>query len=252
MTRASFSWRGTAACVTAAGALVACGGSSVPPAASHSAPSSTAVRPLESCVPPGAHAHEVTFSTGREQLVGAEFGSGSVGVVMSHEFMSDLCGWVPYATHIAARGYRALAFDFGFNLTADIAAAAHKLRNDGATTIVLMGASMGATSALSVAATASPPVAGVASLSGPQEYGGIDAMAAARQLRMPVVFMAAQLDQPYAQDAQTMYAACPSVRKQLAIYPGNDHGTQLLRYSVADQAQARLDSFLTSLSPAGS
>ncbi len=43
-----------------------------------------------------------------------------------------------------------------------------------------------------------------------------------------------------------MYAACPSPHKRLLLLSGTDHGTQLLHYAVAAQAQAALDTFLAS------
>jgi len=153
-------------------AVVACGGSGAQPQTTSSATvrAAPSAPPLDDCIQPSDHAREVVFSAGREQLIGAEFGSGSLGVVMSHEYFANLCGWVGYAERLRDLGMRALAFDFGSDLVADVVAAAGQLRRDGATRIVLMGASMGGAASLIAALTVSPPVAGVASLSGPSYY----------------------------------------------------------------------------------
>src|SRR2546428_10529610 len=45
-------------------------------------------------------------------LDGAAVGTGRSGVVLAHEYPADLCGWWPFATHLARHGFRVLAFDF--------------------------------------------------------------------------------------------------------------------------------------------
>lgn len=199
---------------------------------------------LDNCVLPSDQARAVTFTAANEQVPGAEFGSGRVGVVLAHEYMANLCGWVAYAKHLRDLGYRALAFDFRTHLADDVSAAAQQLRSDGATRIVVMGASMGGTSALVAAASSTPSVAAVAALSAPGTFMGLDGVAAARQLRMPVMFMAAQDNGEFPSDARTMYAACPSAHKQLELLAGSDHGTQLLHGAVAAQATSLLDEFI--------
>ena len=203
---------------------------------------------LEACVLSSYHAREVVFAVDGRQVVGAEFGSGSVGVVMAHEFMANLCGWVAYAEHLSTLGYRALAFDFGGELVDDVAGAAEQVVHDGASRVVLMGASMGGTASLVAAQTYPAHVVAVASLSGPANYLGIDALAAVRHLTIPVLFMVAQQDYAFSADASTLYDACASPHKYLQVYPGNDHGTELLGFSVAAAAQSRLDAFLAAVS----
>jgi pimeloyl-ACP methyl ester carboxylesterase len=155
--------------------------------------------------------------------------------------MGDLCGWVSYTEHLRDQGTRALAFDFGSNTVANMVGAAAELRREGATQVVLMGASMGATASLVAASTISPPVAGIASLSGPSNFQGINAMVAAKKLTVPVLFIDARDSMFYPADARAMFAACPSHHKRLLLLSGTDHGTQLLHYDVAAQAQSALD-----------
>ena len=202
---------------------------------------------LDGCLTPSAGVRVVTFPSGDEQMTGAEFGTtGAVGVVMAHEYMANLCGWVAYAEHLRDLGYRALAFDSRAHVSDEVAAAADVLRHDGATRIVLMGASMGGTASLVAAASASAHVSAVAALSAPASFMGLDGTGAARQLTMPVLFMAAQDNGTFPGDARTMYAACPSAHKQLQILSGSEHGTAMLRGSQASQAQSLLDGFIAS------
>jgi len=111
---------------------------------------------------------------------------------------------------------------------------------------------MGGTASLMAATVVTPRVDGVASLSGPQECGQLDGLAASRHLSIPVLYMAGQSDQQkpfdFPADASSMYTACPSVRKQLLILPGNDHGSDLLAGNAADQASATLEKFISDAS----
>lgn len=204
------------------------------------------MRRLESCVQPTDLATEVAFSSTRgEQVVGAVLGEGDAAIVLAHQFGSDLCEWLDYAKRLRDMGRRVLIFDFGFDLVGDVVGAAAELRREGATKIVLVGGSMGGTASLVAATIITPTVAGVASLSGPAEFSGMDAMAASKQLTIRVLYMAAENDNKrFPIDAMAMYAACPSVHKQLLILPGNDHGSDLLVGVAADRARATLETFI--------
>jgi pimeloyl-ACP methyl ester carboxylesterase len=240
-------------CALAVGALSACGSSGATPTQSIAPTTTSAAASLDDCVQPDAHARAITFTAAGESVRGAEFGDkGSVGVVLAHEHGGNLCGWVAYAEHLRDLGYRALAFDFRTNLPADVGSAAQQLRADGATHIVLMGASMGGTASLVAATSTATSVAGVAALSAPSSFLGLDGLGAARQLTIPVLFMAAQDNGEFPGDARAMYAACASSHKQLQVLAGSDHGTQLLHGAVASQATSLLDAFLAMSTSAAS
>ncbi len=232
------------------GVLASCGSASRPaPAPPHtvtSASPSTSPPPLDGCVQPGDRAHEVSFvSSGGEPLIGAELGVGTVGIVLAHMYMGSLCDWFPYADRLRDRGWRVLAFDFGGGSLVDaVAGAADELRREGATTIVLVGESMGGAAALAAASLVTPPVTAAAALSSPSTFRGADAAAAVPHLTMPVLFMDARDSPDFPADARAMYAACPSRHKELSLLPGTDHGAQLLQGSVAAQAQAVLETFI--------
>jgi pimeloyl-ACP methyl ester carboxylesterase len=64
---------------------------------------------------------------------------------------------------------------------------------------------------------------------------------AARRLQVPILFAAAEEDQPFADDARELYAAAGSAERRLEILAGSAHGVDML----ADTALRSLfDSFL--------
>ena len=223
------------------------------PSTTPRAASSPTMPALESCVQPSDMARAVSFKSPKgEDVVGAVLGDGAIGVALANGAQSDLCEWLPYAKKLRDMGRMVLIFDFGFDVAGDVVGAASELRRQGVSKLVLVGSSMGGTASLMAATVVTPPVAGVASLSGPQECGQLDGLAASRHLSIPVLYMAGQSDQQkpfdFPADASSMYAACPSVRKQLLILPGNDHGSDLLAGNAADQASATLEKFISDAS----
>jgi pimeloyl-ACP methyl ester carboxylesterase len=192
------------------------------------------------------------------RLLGVTMGKGTVGVALGHESSATLCNWMPFARRLAHSGYRVLAFDFrnaGSSATVwtdeagrfdlDFHAAAAVLRARGATKIVFAGASLGATAALVAAGTSPQPVDAVAELSGPAEWGFyLDPLQVVASLHVPVLYMAAEDDHPYSEDARRFYTQTAEAEKQLAILPGGQHGTRLLRGTRGRQARATLFSFI--------
>jgi pimeloyl-ACP methyl ester carboxylesterase len=194
------------------------------------------------------------------RLVGHRFGRGKVAVVLAHQYDADVCQWVPYGQRLATLGYTAIAFDFrgyglsqrriypaSFRLSADISAAVKTARRLGAKHVIVVGASFGANAAVVAAANTRPPVGGVVSLSAPATFR-LDAVAAARHVQVPALYLAAQFDEggQYATDARTLYAATASGDKRVEIVPGSSHGVRL----VAGPGKARdlVEAFLRRIS----
>jgi pimeloyl-ACP methyl ester carboxylesterase len=189
-------------------------------------------------------------------LVGVVLGRGDRGLVLGHQLGSDLCEWLPQAREFAGRGYRVLLFDFaGFGdsqhgpadgrVDTDVVAAAAELRRRGTDRIVLVGSSMGGTAVLSAATRIRPPVAGVVSLSGPSTFGGVDAMAAMRRLRVPLLLVAAADDHPFLEHARELRDAARVRAKRLLVIPGRGHGTSLLEFGEdAPRVRAALQGFI--------
>lgn len=221
-------------------------------------------RLAETCLTKRDDARPVAFRTADGvRIVGALLGTGRVGLVAGHEVNGDLCNWVPFARVLAARGFRVLAIDFrtygnsghGTSATSgrfdrDYLGGAAYLRSHGVGKVFLAGASMGGTAAI-VAASESPAVAGVISLSGPASFGRLDAAVAIRTLTRPTFLVAGEYDSGFVDDARALYAASPARDKHLDVVArSNIHGTELLRgveqtsFRQATALRGRLIAFL--------
>jgi pimeloyl-ACP methyl ester carboxylesterase len=206
------------------------------------------VQPASRCAAPEVHATLLRFpAADGVQLDGVLVGSGPAGVVLLHEYPADLCGFWPYAVYLSKRGLQALAIDLRcFGLSAcpqsddarsrvvdDVAGAVAALRAHGAKRIALVGASMGASTALLAGAALRPPVAAVVSLSTAKFdlatiLGGstpLDTSTAVKRLSVPVLFAVARNDPglPVAQ-VQALYRIARARDKQLVILGGASSG----------------------------
>jgi pimeloyl-ACP methyl ester carboxylesterase len=176
------------------------------------------------------------------RLVGHRWGHGPTFVVLAHQYGGDTCEWASYAKRLASLGYTALAFDLrGFGRSQkrygdllirydrDVAAAATLARSLGARRVLLVGASLGANAVVVAAASITPPVQGVVSLSAPGTFR-LDAVGAARKLTVPALFAAGEVDEGgiYKTDAKSMYDADSAADKQLVVVPGAKHGVALV------------------------
>ncbi len=199
-------------------------------------------RGSHACVKAG----EVRFSVADgTKLVGHRFGQGPTAVILVHQGNGSLCEWVPYARRLAARGYFVFPIDLrghglsqrragaaGNRFAADVAAAAKLVRKLGKKKVFVVGASMGGIATLVAGANVTPPLAGVVALSAPARFRGLDALATAPRLRVPVLYVAAEGDDnagfDFSEDARALDAATASPDKQLELVEGNRHGIALL------------------------
>lgn len=156
--------------------------------------------------------------------------SGLVGIVLDHQAGQSLCDSMNWADTFAAEGYLAIApsLDESYQVPETKAAVGY-LRSHGATKIVLLGASMGATAVLVTAARLRPPVQAVISVSGPAAYTPLDASVTAPKLTVPVFYSAGADDESLAADETAMYQATAAKSKILDTVPdSSDHGFDLL------------------------
>jgi pimeloyl-ACP methyl ester carboxylesterase len=180
------------------------------------------------------------------KLAGAVLGRGKTGVVFAHQVAGDRCQWLAFARELAGRGYRALVFDMrGYGASAgaanvsphlDVVGAAAELRRRGATKIVLVGASMGGTGVVGATPIVRPAIAGVVELSGPTGFGGVDALASARKLKRPALFIAGRDDGDFAAASRALYRAAASEDKKLVIAPTHWHGVDLVSLPAIKRA----------------
>lgn len=185
------------------------------------------------------------------QLVGHLAGREGPGIVFGHMYPADQTSWTAFAQEMAAAGFRTLTFDFrGYGEssgTKDVAAIDRDM--EGAyrymigrkiRPVYLAGASMGGTAALIVAARV--PVAGVATLSAPIAFRGLDATSALAGLAMPKLFLAAADDAPAAEAVKELTVKSHDP-KTIKIVPGSAHGTDLLTGSEAAAVREALRAF---------
>jgi pimeloyl-ACP methyl ester carboxylesterase len=199
---------------------------------------------LYGCIEPGT-ARRLTIDSAGITLDAAVFGEGPVGIVLAHESDGSLCNWASIAPDLADEGFRVLIFDFGEPATvaSDMHAATEKIRELGANKIVLGGASLGGTVALMTAGQ-TRNVVGAFSLSAPAVYGNAEGLPAVRRFRAPVLFVAAEDDGNFADDARRLYRAAASRDKELLIVTGSEHGTALYGGPAAERVRAAVDGLL--------
>jgi pimeloyl-ACP methyl ester carboxylesterase len=182
-------------------------------------------------------------------LAAVELGAGEKGVVLAHQSEGSLCEWLPFAQVLAERGFRVLAFDFaGYGSSTptrqktyveDVRTAVAYLRDGGAKTVAIIGASMGATMSIVAAAAIAPPVDAVIALSPPVDFDGVNAEKAAPSLRPPALYIAGDTDGDYATYAEAIYAATPGDDRQLLVVVAPQHGIQILAAETQATINAR-------------
>jgi alpha-beta hydrolase superfamily lysophospholipase len=100
--------------------------------------------------------------------------------------------------------------------------------------------------ALVAGASVKPAVDGVVSVSAPARFLGLDAVATAPRLRVPVLYLAAEDDDnagyDFSKDARELYAATASSDKRVVVLPGFLHGVALVGGSA--RARSLIESFL--------
>ena len=164
------------------------------------------------------------------------YGGGDTGVILAHQYNGDQTGWTDFAIILAAHGYCALTFDFrGFpesGLIVHVRAspvdlkAAYDYMRPRVKRLFIAGASMGADAALVLASQ--HPVAGLILLSTPVEFGGLSVYDADAEIKAPMLFVETSEDPFVAGNSVVLYAHAKA-KKSLKIYPGHEHGTEILR-----------------------
>jgi len=198
----------------------------------------------------------VSFVTDDDLTIkGRLFGSGETAVVFAHMYPNDQQAWWPFAGEVAGRGYAALTFDFrGYGETGgtkdiahidrDLAAAVRYLREEGYKRVILVGASMGGTAALKVAARDEFKglVAGVVAVSAPQAFQELVARDDVANIKVPMLFVASQNDGVAFESLEAFYDSATGPKQQ-QVYSGNVHGTGLLQSEHAAEFKALLFDF---------
>jgi len=244
--------------------LAACGGKEeapVSPTGSPGASPTLATLPTPGAagaptVAPPVTGIPVSFTTEDNVTIkGRLFGSGETAVVFAHMFPNDQQAWWGFASEVAGQGYAALTFDFlGYGETGgtkdiahidrDLAAAVRYLREEGYKRVILVGASMGGTAALKVAARDEFKglVVGVVAVSAPQAFQGLVARDDVPNIKAPMLFVASQDDGVAFESLEAFYDTATGPKQQ-QVYSGNAHGTGLLQSEHAAEFKALLLDF---------
>jgi pimeloyl-ACP methyl ester carboxylesterase len=191
------------------------------------------------------------------QLHGFERGEGPVGVVLAHMLGSTQDAWILFVEELVKQDFHVLTFDFrGHGLSGgqrnpslaalDLGAAVEKLRALGVSKIFVIGASMGGTAAVVVAA--GQELEGVVTISAPLSIDRLDASEAVGMLDEPSFFIVGENDDVrYTEAAQRFASLAPAPRRLQVIDGSAAHGTDLLTEEAERQRVTDLivDFFIT-------
>lgn len=200
----------------------------------------------------------VTFATTDGVILqGTLYGGGKTAVIFSTMGEHHQETWAEMAQTVAAQGYLALTYDFRFwrdngtvdgtlrdRAADDLLAAIAFVEQQGAQHVVLVGASLGGLASLKVADETEP--AAVIILAAPFDADFFPSLRVTAEdvqaITAPVLFIVSQQDD-FAAGIQQMYelAAEP---KELHLYSGNAHGTELFNTPHAADLTERILTFI--------
>ena len=209
---------------------------------------------------PLPNAEPAAFETEDGLLIAGEvLRGGDAWVLLGHQNGANRHAWNALVTDLHAAGFTTLTWDFrgvGASADGDLAqidadwrAAIDFAEQDGALSIYGVGASMGATSLLTVA-DEEWLLEGIVAVSAPLEFQGLDATRDANRVWQPGLFIAAARDHggDYAAAAQVL-ADATGGRDAIAVEPGSAHGNRLISTGDTGAAlRARIVNFLLDVS----
>ncbi|MCE1179111.1 MAG: alpha/beta hydrolase [Micrococcales bacterium] len=179
------------------------------------------------------------------ELTGAVYGEGPRAAVFLHQTgRAGFCGWVPYAVWAARNGVRAILVDVcGYGratCTPEVAddpvamltIPVQWARDNGATSVTVVGASMGGSLALGAGQAAGADA--VVDISGPITWMGVpDAPEAAKATTVPLLAITSTQDtEPNASQLNEAITGSPSATKRFVQLPGSTHGWAILSGGV--------------------
>lgn len=175
--------------------------------------------------PPAGSRQVRIVSSGGDELSAIEVGHGDAVAVLSHGATGTKEDFFGLAGAFADGGWRAIAYDARADAREDdLRAVLAYVRDSGATSVVLVGGSLGAS--LSISMAAELQVQAVVSLSA--SAGSFDALEAAEDMpdSIPVLVVVAEDNEPYATDARRIADASGSAP---TIVSGGGHGAGVFR-----------------------
>ncbi len=240
-------WRILATC----GWLAACGSVATPTSAPLSAPDPTAAP----STPSGA-VQAVTFETPDGATIPAQlYGSGDTAIVFS--VMGDCRqGWTDFARTAADQGFRALTFEWRGCHTDpnnesllkrfldDTRGAIDYVRGQGASSIILVGASLGGVASARLAAESQ--ASALVAVSSPDriEPWGVQVERADVGGSIPKLFVASDDDPVVPASATRALHDLAAEPRQWLTYPGRAHGIELFAGESGPEFEQALLTFL--------
>lgn len=197
-------------------------------------------------------------------LQGRVYGAGETAVVLSNMGDNDPGPWQAFAPLLADRGYLVLSYSFRYPMRTsrftdemalatvpDLLGAVGYVRGFGASSVVLIGASLGGIAVGKVAGAARADA--VVVLSSPQDlpaYGLVVTPAELAAMTGPKLFVASELDNnpPYA-DTMSYYENAPEP-KQFHGFSGGAHGVHIFAGEHGDELRNLVLTFVTTNVPA--
>ena len=198
------------------------------------------------------------------RLEGRRFGSGDVGVVLSHMGGGDQSQWIEFAGQLADEGYLALTYnrrgscpggELGCSTGTDhgdgwkdLAFLVDEARAAGAERVVVGGASLGAMESL-YALSRGLDADGLIWVAGIDLYNGVPVSEQVAVVRVPKLFVSGDADEEPAELLEVFEADAPPPAETVTLDTG-EHGTDILAYAavpVADEFRQAVVDFLETI-----
>ena len=228
--------------------LAGCGGAA--PQASQASPTSVK---KSTPTPVPLKGNKVQFKTSDNMaLEGTLYGQGKKAVICSNMIDGGEQDWEPLVRHLLSKNYMVLTYNYrsyrGFGDPAlaqtplDLEGAVSYVRGQGATTIILVGASMGGTVTAAVAAHTQDHIAALVALSGPLSVGALQVSdKELKAITAPGLFVNSNGDD-YVEDTAHMFVML-TASKNIYLYPGGAHGTAIFDEYSKDLCERISDFF---------
>lgn len=218
---------------------------------------STPLAPTSSPAPAMKEPQLVTFSTPDDAvLTGTLYGSGDVAVIFS---VMGNCkrGWEDMALLVAQHGMMALTYEWRGcrqsrgvvdselrKFVDDLRGAIRYMRGQGATKIILAGASLGGVASAKLAVETSPNALVI--VASPREIQDWDFEITLGDVNidMPKLFITAENDSVVPTESSRELFDLVAEPKEWQTYPGTAHGTDIFETESGDEMQNRILEFI--------
>ena len=184
------------------------------------------------------------------RLSAAVLGGGDRGVVLANQSGNNPCDWMSLARELAAKGMRALVFEYYDEDRADreVLAAARALRAAGARHVATIGSSLGGRAVIQAGAHDHGTLAAAVSLSAERSVGALpEILPLARRVHVPSLYIGSRQDgyTTFGRDTRQFHRVTPAKVNQILLVPGGDHGVDLLSDANGPRVRAAIIDFLT-------